>query len=88
MAAPDSIPVSMVGWGSPVLYGRARAGREKAWSEGATWFKWRIARQTPSEAAVEVELSSGGTSGVGYEVFLRKRGGVWCVVVQDMVWIS
>ncbi len=59
-----------------------------AWNKGATWVGWRIARRTATEAAVEIDQSSGGLSGVGYEVFLRKRDGVWWVVLQDMTWIS
>lgn len=88
MVGPSADRVSLIGQAGPFIYERATNNRTLTWSRSERWVSWQIILRTRTTAAVVFEDSVSNFGGTGYEVFLCKRYGRWCVIFSTHTWVS
>jgi len=83
---PGTPRVHLSGYGGPVIYDRAIPANGEG--EGAAYVGWKIARQSPEEAVVEVTDWEGNLAAGGQDVTVKRTAGRWVVVAVRPRWVS
>jgi hypothetical protein len=89
----SSRKVQLSGYQAPVIYGHpppqwGMTSSPAGTPEGLVFVRWKIARQTETEAVVVLSDTEGPLAGGGQDVYLERKQGEWFVVARVTTWIS